>query len=129
GARPPPTAWDSPAVARASPRRRPSCSPVSDLFPVTLRLHDTLQRSLVAVEPLEDDHVRLYTCGPTVWNRAHIGNFRTFIFEDILRRWLERRFGRVTHVMNLTDVDDRIIKNATEHGNTLEQEPAPWIAA
>jgi cysteinyl-tRNA synthetase len=88
-----------------------------------------MQRSLVAVEPLEDDHVRLYTCGPTVWNRAHIGNFRTFIFEDILRRWLDRRFSRVTHVMNLTDVDDRIIKNATEHGSTLEQETAPWIAA
>ena len=96
---------------------------------MTLRLHDTMQRSLVAVEPLEDDHVNVYTCGPTVWNRAHIGNFRTFIFEDVLRRWLDRRFSRVTHVMNLTDVDDRIIKNATEHGTTLEQETAPWIEA
>ena len=96
---------------------------------MTLRLHDTMSRGLVALEPLEPDHVRVYTCGPTVWTRVHIGNFRTFIFEDILRRWLDRRFARVTHVMNLTDVDDRIIKNAREHGNTLEAETAPWIAA
>jgi cysteinyl-tRNA synthetase len=97
---------------------------------VTLQLHDTMSRELVAVEPIEPGHVRLYTCGPTVWNRVHIGNFRTFIFEDVLRRWLDRRFNNnVTHVMNLTDVDDRIIKNAVEHGTTLEAETAPWIAA
>jgi cysteinyl-tRNA synthetase len=64
-----------------------------------------------------------------VWNRVHIGNFRTFIFEDVLRRWLDRSFDRVTHVMNLTDVDDRIIKNAVEHGNSLDAETAQWIAA
>jgi cysteinyl-tRNA synthetase len=96
---------------------------------VTLRLHDTMSRELVAVEPIEPGHVRMYTCGPTVWNRVHIGNFRTFIFEDVLRRWLDRSFDRVTHVMNLTDVDDRIIKNAVEHGNSLEAETAPWIRA
>jgi cysteinyl-tRNA synthetase len=96
---------------------------------VTLHLHDTMSRELVAVEPIEPGHVRMYTCGPTVWNRVHIGNFRTFIFEDVLRRWLDRSFDRVTHVMNLTDVDDRIIKNAVEHGNSLEAETAQWIAA
>ena len=96
---------------------------------MTLRLHDTLSRSLVPLEPIESGHVRLYTCGPTVWNRVHIGNFRTFIFEDVLRRWLDRCFDRVTHVMNLTDVDDRIIKNANEHGHTLEQETQRWIDA
>jgi cysteinyl-tRNA synthetase len=97
---------------------------------VTLQLHDTMSRELVAVEPIERGHVRIYTCGPTVWNRVHIGNFRTFIFEDVLRRWLERRFPKaVTHVMNLTDVDDRIIKNAVEHGHSLDEETAPWIAA
>jgi cysteinyl-tRNA synthetase len=96
---------------------------------VTLELHDTMSRELVAVEPIVPGHVRLYTCGPTVWNRVHIGNFRTFIFEDVLRRWLDRRFANVTHVMNLTDVDDRIIKNAVEHGNTLDAETAQWIAA
>jgi cysteinyl-tRNA synthetase len=97
---------------------------------VTLQLHDTMSRELVAVEPIEPGRVRLYTCGPTVWNRVHIGNFRTFIFEDVLRRWLDRRFaGNVSHVMNLTDVDDRIIKNAVEHGHSLDEETAPWIAA
>ena len=53
---------------------------------MSLRLHDTLTRRLQTVTPLEPGHVRLYTCGPTVWNRAHIGNFRTFLFEDVLRR-------------------------------------------
>src|SRR5579872_469808 len=93
-----------------------------------MRLHDTLTRRLVDVIPLEREHVRIYTCGPTVYARVHIGNFRTFIFEDILRRWLERRFARVTHVMNLTDVEDKIIRNATEAGHTLDEETAPWIA-
>ena len=96
---------------------------------MTFRVHDTLSRRLTPVEPLDTGHVRMYTCGPTVWNRVHIGNFRTFIFEDVLRRWLGRRFARVTHVMNLTDVDDRIIKNATAHGHSLDEETAPWIAA
>jgi cysteinyl-tRNA synthetase len=86
-----------------------------------------MTRRLQAVTPLEPGHVRLYTCGPTVWNRAHIGNFRTFLFEDVLRRWLERSFPRVTHVMNLTDVDDRLIGNATLHGSGLAEETAPWI--
>jgi cysteinyl-tRNA synthetase len=94
---------------------------------VSLRLYDTLTRRLQPVLPLEPGHVRLYTCGPTVWNRAHIGNFRTFLFEDVLRRWLERSFPRVTHVMNLTDVDDRLIRNATDHGHGLGEETAPWI--
>jgi len=94
---------------------------------VSLRLYDTLTRRLQPVAPLEPGHVRIYTCGPTVWNRAHIGNFRTFLFEDVLRRWLERRFERVTHIMNLTDVDDRLIRNASEHGHDLAEETAPWI--
>jgi cysteinyl-tRNA synthetase len=94
---------------------------------VPLRLHDTLTRRLQTVTPLEPGHVRLYTCGPTVWNRAHIGNFRTFLFEDVLRRWLERSFPRVTHVMNLTDVDDRLIHNATEHHQGLAS--TPWASA
>ncbi len=93
-----------------------------------MRLFDTMTRSLREVETNEPGHVKIYTCGPTVYARAHIGNFRTFVFEDVLRRWLERRFDKVTHVMNLTDVDDRLIKNATEHGVTLDEETAPWIA-
>jgi cysteinyl-tRNA synthetase len=96
---------------------------------MALHLHDTMTRGLRAVEPLEDGHVRLYTCGPTVYARAHIGNFRTFLFEDVLRRWLERRFARVTHVMNLTDVEDKIIRNADAAGHDLDSETSPWIDA
>src|ERR1700730_2373351 len=89
-----------------------------------------MSRELVAVEPIEPGHVRLYTCGPTVWNRVHIGNFRTFIFEDVLRRWLYRRFAnKVPPVMNFIDGDDRIIKNAVDNGHSLDEETAPWIAA
>jgi cysteinyl-tRNA synthetase len=81
------------------------------------------------VRPLEEGHVRLYTCGPTVYARAHIGNFRAYLFEDVLRRVLEQRFGRVTHVMNLTDVEDKIIRNAVAHGASLDEETEPWIRA
>src|SRR3982074_2099991 len=96
---------------------------------MALRLHDTLTRALREVQPLESGPVRLYTCGPTVYARSHIGNFRTFLFEDVLRRWLERRFPRVTHVMNLTDVEDKIIRNAAVAGHDLHTETAPWIKA
>ena len=58
----------------------------------------------------------MYTCGPTVYDYAHIGNFRTFVFQDILRRYLKHRGLKLTHVMNLTDVDDRIIANAAAAG-------------
>jgi cysteinyl-tRNA synthetase len=96
---------------------------------VTLRLFDTMTRRLQPVQPLEPGHVRVYTCGPTVYARVHIGNFRTFMFEDVLRRVLEQRFARVTHVMNLTDVEDKIIRNAIAHGRGLDEETAPWIEA
>ncbi|HEY8755462.1 MAG TPA: cysteine--tRNA ligase, partial [Candidatus Dormibacteraeota bacterium] len=96
---------------------------------MTLRLHDTMTRTRREVVPLEEGHVRVYTCGPTVYARSHIGNFRTFLFEDVLRRWLERSFQRVTHVMNLTDVEDKIIRNAAAAGHDLDTETAPWIAA
>jgi cysteinyl-tRNA synthetase len=96
---------------------------------MALRLFDTMTRRLQPVKPLEPDHLRIYTCGPTVYARVHIGNFRTFIFEDVLRRVLEQRFARVTHVMNLTDVEDKIIRNAVAHHVSLDEETAPWIAA
>src|SRR5471032_3031330 len=92
-----------------------------------MHLHDTMTRELREVTPLDAGHVRIYTCGPTVYARAHIGNFRTFVFEDVLRRWLERRFAKVTHVMNLTDVDDKIIRNAVANKRDLDEETAPWI--
>lgn len=77
-----------------------------------LRLFNTLTRRLEEFQPLVPGRVTMYTCGPTVWNYAHIGNFRTFLFEDLLRRWLEASGFEVFHIMNLTDVDDRIIKEA-----------------
>jgi cysteinyl-tRNA synthetase len=96
---------------------------------MALRLFDTMTRRLQPVQPLEPANLRVYTCGPTVYARVHVGNFRTFIFEDILRRVLEQRFERVTHVMNLTDVEDKIIRNAVAHHVDLETETAPWIDA
>jgi cysteinyl-tRNA synthetase len=79
---------------------------------VTLRLHNTLTRALDPFIPLQPGRASMYTCGPTVYNYAHIGNFRTFLFEDLLRRWLEASGYDVFHVMNLTDVDDKTIKGA-----------------
>src|SRR5215467_15980870 len=77
-----------------------------------LRLHNTLSGKTEPFVPLQAGEVKMYTCGPTVYDYAHIGNFRTFVFQDILRRYLKQRGLRLTHAMNLTDVDDRIIANA-----------------
>jgi len=92
---------------------------------MALRLHNTLTRTVEDFEPVEEGHVRMYTCGPTVYDRAHIGNFRAFTWEDLLRRYLEWRGYRVTQVMNLTDVDDRTIQAAIDRGLSLEQVTAP----
>src|SRR4030042_3612095 len=75
-------------------------------------LVNTLTRQKEVFIPLEDGKVRMYTCGPTVYDYAHIGNFRAFIFEDLLKRWLKHAGFKVTHVMNLTDVDDKTIKGS-----------------
>ncbi len=77
-----------------------------------IQLHNTLTAKTEAFVPLRVGEVRMYTCGPTVYDYAHIGNFRTFVFQDILRRFLKMRMFHVEQVMNLTDVDDRIIANA-----------------
>src|SRR5712672_2581737 len=81
-----------------------------------LRLHNTLSGKTEAFVPLRAGEVRMYTCGPTTYDYAHIGNFRTFVFQDILRRYLKQRGLKLTHAMNLTDVDDRIIANAAKAG-------------
>ena len=81
---------------------------------MTVRLFNTLGRSLVDFTPREEGHVRLYTCGPTVYNVVHIGNLRTFLWEDVLRRHLRTKGWRVTQVMNLTDVDDKTIRGAAQ---------------
>src|SRR5215475_1256117 len=77
-----------------------------------LKLHNTLTGKTEPFVPLVAGEVKMYTCGPTVYDYAHIGNFRTFVFQDILRRYLKQRGLKLNHVMNLTDVDDRIIANA-----------------
>jgi len=77
-----------------------------------IHLHNTLSNQTEPFVPQKSGEVTMYTCGPTVYDFAHIGNYRTFVFQDILRRFLKLRGYRLTHVMNLTDVDDRIIANA-----------------
>ena len=96
---------------------------------MSLRLHNTLSRQVEAFQPLQPGKVSLYTCGPTVYNYAHIGNFRTFLFEDLLRRWLEASGYDVFHIMNLTDVDDRTIAAAREKGVSLRDHVDPFARA
>src|SRR5271163_3823577 len=84
-----------------------------------IRLHNTLGGKIEAFTPQKSDGVRMYTCGPTVYDYAHIGNYRTFVFQDILRRFLKLRGFKMKHVMNLTDVDDRIIANSAAAGVSI----------
>jgi cysteinyl-tRNA synthetase len=88
-----------------------------------------MTRRVEPLAPLAPPRVTLYTCGPTVWNYAHIGNFRTFLFEDLLRRWLEHSGYDVFQIMNITDVDDRTIKAAREAGKPLAEHTAPFTRA
>ena len=89
------------------------------------RLYNTLTRSLEPFAPADQKTVRLYSCGPTVYNPAHLGNFRTFLFNDLLRRAIRLRGWNVRQVMNLTDVDDKIIKRANEQGKTIREITEP----
>ncbi len=95
--------------------------------PAPVRLFNTLGRRLEPIVPLEPGLLRLYTCGPTVYNHAHIGNLRTFLFEDLLKRSLRLLGYRVLHVMNLTDVDDKTIRGARERGVSLDEFTGPYI--
>src|SRR5437879_12461181 len=96
---------------------------------MTVRLHITLTGAKEPFELLEEDQVRTYTCGPTVWNFAHVGNLRAFLFYDIVRRHLQGTGDRVTHVMNLTDIDDRILDRAMHAGTTIGEYTKPYAAA
>ena len=91
------------------------------------RFFNTLGRRLEPLAPLEPGVVRVYTCGPTVYNHVHIGNLRTFLFEDVLRRSLRFLGYDVAQVMNLTDVDDKTIRGAQEKGVPLDEYTAPFI--
>lgn len=85
------------------------------------RLYNTLTRRVEEFVPADGTTVRVYSCGPTVYNPAHLGNFRTFLFNDLLRRALKLRGWKVRQVMNLTDVDDKIIKRADEQKKTIRE--------
>ena len=86
---------------------------------MTIQFHNTLSGKLEEFKPLKDGEVTFYACGPTVYHYAHIGNFRTFVFEDLLRRFLEFKGFKVKHVMNITDVDDKTIAGANREKKTL----------
>ncbi len=94
-----------------------------------MRIHNTLTRRLEDLEPQEPGHVRLYTCGPTVYDFAHIGNFRTYVWEDLLRRTLKLLGFRVTQVMNITDIEDKIIAKAQAAGVPIEEVTRPFVDA
>jgi cysteinyl-tRNA synthetase len=95
---------------------------------MTILLHDTLTGADQPLEPLEPGHVRVYSCGPTVYGPAHIGNFRSFLFADLLVRHLRRSGLTVTWVMNITDIDDKIIKGASAAGTSIQELTERWLA-
>jgi cysteinyl-tRNA synthetase len=94
-----------------------------------LRLFNTLSREKETFVPLVAGQVRMYSCGPTVYNQPHIGNLRTFLWSDLLRRYLEWRGYRVTQIMNITDVEDKIIRNANAAGQDIYTYTAPFITS
>jgi cysteinyl-tRNA synthetase len=96
---------------------------------VTLRLHNTLTGRKEDFRPLGTGPVRVYTCGPTVWNYSHVGNFRAFLFYDLLRRHLRASGFQMLHILNLTDVDDRIIEQAGKAGVSIGEFTKPFERA
>jgi len=93
---------------------------------MALHLYNTMSSRIEEFRPLRDNEVRMYACGPTVYDYGHIGNFRTFVAVDLLRRFLRQSGYQVRHVMNITDVDDRIIRNAARDGVTVQQYTAKY---
>ncbi|MBI2648640.1 MAG: class I tRNA ligase family protein [Thaumarchaeota archaeon] len=96
---------------------------------MTIRLYNSYGRKLMAFRPLVKGQVRMYTCGPTVWNYAHVGNLRTFLFEDLLRRYLKFSGYKVVQVKNITDVEDKIIKGMKQFGKSLKELTEFYAAA
>ena len=88
---------------------------------MALQLFNTLSGKVEEFQPLEDNLVRMYACGPTVYDYGHIGNFRTFVAVDVLRRFLKQSGYKLKHVMNITDVEDKIIRNASQAGVTVQE--------
>jgi len=96
---------------------------------MALRLYNTLPGKIEEFHPLQDHEVRMYACGPTVYDYGHIGNFRTFVAVDILRRFLRQGGFSVRHVMNITDVDDKIIRNSAQEGLSVKDYTAKYEKA
>src|SRR6202049_2638915 len=96
---------------------------------MALSLYNTLSGKMEEFQPLQDNEVRMYSCGPTVYDYGHIGNFRTFIAVDILRRFLRQSGYQIRHVMNITDVDDKIIRNSARAGVSVKQYTAKYEKA
>lgn len=96
---------------------------------MALHIYNTLTGQVEEFKPVEGNTVRIYTCGPTVYDYAHIGNYRSFVFQDILRRFLKYRGYELRQVMNLTDVDDKTIRNARAAGLELREYTAKFIEA
>ena len=96
---------------------------------MALRLFNTLSGKIEEFRPLADNEVRMYACGPTVYDYGHIGNFRTFVAVDLLRRYFRQSGYKVRHVMNITDVDDKIIRNAAQAGISVQQYTAKYQKA
>ena len=109
-------ALGSPLSASGPERREPKAE---------FRLYNTMTRSIEPFAPADGRTVRMYSCGPTVYNPAHLGNFRTFLFNDLLRRAFRLRGWEVEQVMNLTDVDDKIIKRADSQGKSIREVTEP----
>jgi cysteinyl-tRNA synthetase len=96
---------------------------------MALRLYNTMSSQVEEFHPLRDNEVRMYACGPTVYDYGHIGNFRTFIAVDMLQRFLRQSGYQVRYVMNITDVDDKIIRNAARDGVSVQQYTAKYEKA
>ncbi len=95
---------------------------------MSLQFYNTITQHKEKFNPISDEIVKIYTCGPTVYNTAHIGNFRTFIFEDLLKRFLIHKGYNVYHVMNITDVDDKTIKKAKRDKKLFQELTSKYLA-
>src|SRR5258706_14524935 len=93
---------------------------------MALRLYNTLSGKIEDFHPLDGNRVRMYACGPTVYDYGHVGNFRTFIAVDMLYRFLRQSGYDVRYVMNITDVDDKIIHNAARDGVSVQRDTAKY---
>src|SRR6184192_3526753 len=96
---------------------------------MALRLYNTMSAKVEEFRPLQNNEVRMYSCGPTVYDYGHIGNFRTFVAVDILRRFFRQSGYKLRHAMNITDVDDKIIRNSAHEGVSVKQYTAKYEKA